>query len=139
MVQKTPGRAPDTLPILYAALAGGVFLYAAVLAFVIEPVGSVGNPMVLRVAWLIVAVGVTLLAGVIQQRVVAQRKRGAEGAAGDSAVTNAILVWAMAEGQALVGLTGYLLSGDRLLLILPLVLFAYLFLRHPPAAFRPGG
>jgi hypothetical protein len=54
-------------------------------------------------------------------------------------VTSAILIWALAEGQALLGLTGYLLSGDRMLVILSLVLFAYLYLRYPPAAFRPGG
>jgi hypothetical protein len=53
-------------------------------------------------------------------------------------VTSAILIWGLAEGQALLGLTGYLLSGDRMLVILSLALFAYLYLRNPPAAFRPG-
>ena len=41
--------------------------------------------------------------------------------------------------QKSLGLTGYLLSGDRMLMILSLVLFAYLYLRYPPAAFRTGG
>jgi hypothetical protein len=128
-----PGPAPEFLPILYGALAAGVLLYAAVLVFALRPVGAAETSTALRVGWLVVAVGVTLLAGVVRQRV-----RAAPG--GDpSRATSALLVWAAVEGQALLGLTGYLLSGDRLLLVLPLVLFVYLFLRHPPAAFRPRG
>lgn len=127
------GPSFDQLPILYAALASGVVLYAAVLLFALEPTGSVSNPTPIRLAWLGVAIGVTLATGVIQARVRSGRldPRGR--------VTSAILIWALAEGQALLGLTGYLLSGDRMLVILSLVLFAYLYLRYPPAAFRPGG
>ncbi|MGW8281694.1 MAG: hypothetical protein ACWGON_00220 [Gemmatimonadota bacterium] len=126
------GPSFDQLPILYAALASGVVLYAAVLLFALEPTGSVGNPTPLRVAWLVVAVGVTLLTGVIQARV-------RSGQLDDSGrITGAIFIWGLAEGQALLGLTGYLLSGDRMLVVLSLVLFAYLYLRYPPAAFRQG-
>jgi len=127
------GPSFDQLPILYAALASGVVLYAAVLLFALEPTGSVQNPTPLRFAWLGVAIGVTLATGVIQARVRSGRVDD------NGRVTSAILIWALAEGQALLGLTGYLLSGDRMLVILSLVLFAYLYLRYPPAAFRPGG
>ncbi|MEJ2547291.1 MAG: hypothetical protein P8125_05680 [Gemmatimonadota bacterium] len=121
----------NRLPVLYAALASGVVLYAAVLVFVLEPTLAVEDPTWLRVAWLAVAVGVTLMAGVIQARM-------RSGALDDSGrASSALMVWALAEGQALLGLTGYLLSGDRLLLILSLALFAYLYLRYPPAAFSP--
>ena len=120
----------DRLPILYAALASGVLLYAAVLVFALEPTGAVPDPTWLRIAWLAVAVGVTLMAGVVQARL----RSGTVDESGRA--SSAILVWALAEGQALLGLTGYLLSGDRMLLILPLVLFAYLYLRYPPSAFR---
>ncbi len=127
------GPSFDQLPILYAALASGVVLYAAALLFAVEPTGSIQNPTPIRVAWLAVAIGVTLATGAIQARV-------RSGRVDDSGrVTSAILIWALAEGQALLGLTGYLLSGDRMLVILSLVLFAYLYLRYPPAAFRPGG
>ena len=127
------GSSFNQLPILYAALASGVVLYAAVLLFALEPTGSIGNPAPIRIAWLVVAIGVTLVTGVIQARVRSGRvdDRGR--------VTSAILIWGLAEGQALLGLTGYLLSGDRMLVILSLALFAYLYLRYPPAAFRPGG
>ena len=120
------------LPILYAALASGVVLYAAVLLFALEPTGSVQNSSPIRIAWLTVALGVTLATGAIQARVRSGRldERGR--------VTSAILIRGLAEGQALLGLTGYLVSGDRLLVILSLVLFTYLYLRNPPAAFRQG-
>ena len=124
----SPGPSTGQLPILYAALAAGVFLYAAVLLFALEPTGAVENPTALRIAWLVVAVGVTVMTGFVQARIRA-------GVPEESVATYAILVWAMAEGQALLGLTGYLLSGDRLLLILSLALFAYLYLRYPPSAF----
>jgi hypothetical protein len=125
------GLSFDRLPVLYAALASGVVLYAAVLVFALEPTGVVQDPVWLRIAWLSVAVGVTLMTGVVQARI-------RSGTVDDAArVTSAITVWALAEGQALLGLTGYLLSGDRLLLIMSLALFAYLYLRYPPSAFRP--
>jgi hypothetical protein len=126
------GPSFDQLPILYAALASGVVLYAAVLLFALEPTGSIQNPTPIRVAWLAVAIGVTLATGVMQARVRSGRvdDRGR--------VTSAIFIWALAEGQALLGLTGYLLSGDRMLVVLSLALFAYLYLRYPPAAFRQG-
>lgn len=127
------GPSFDQLPILYAALASGVVLYAAVLLFVLEPTGGIQDPTLLRFAWLGVAIGVTLTTGVIQARV-------RSGRVDDSGrVTSAIFIWALAEGQALLGLTGYLLSGDRMLVVLSLALFAYLYLRYPPAAFRSGG
>ena len=125
-----PSQDPlDRLPILYAALASGVVLYAAVLLFAIEPTGAVQDSTWLRIAWLAVAVGVTLMAGVVQARL----RSGTVDESGRA--SSAILVWALAEGQALLGLTGYLLSGDRMLLILSLVLFAYLYLRYRPSAF----
>lgn len=131
MPSDEPGLSLDRLPLLYAALASGVVLYAIVLVFALEPTGTVANPTWLRIAWLAVAVGVTLMTGVVQARV--------RSGHGDDAAraTGALTVWALAEGQALLGLTGYLLSGDRMLLILPLALFAYLYLRFPPRAFRP--
>ena len=120
----------ERLPILYAALAIGVVVYAAVLLFALEPTAAVQDTTWLRIAWLAVAVGVTLMAGVVQARL----RSGTMDDAGRASA--ALLVWALAEGQALLGLTGYLLSGDRMLLILSLVLFAYLYLRYPPSAFK---
>lgn len=136
MPRTRQGPTPDSLPLLYGAMAAGVLLYAAVLVFALRPeegAASAASAGALRIGWLVVAVGVTLLAGVIQQRVRASAPDD------PSRATSALVVWAAVEGQALLGLTGYFLSGDRLLLILPLVLFVYLFLRNPPAAFRARG
>ena len=131
MPSSEAGLSLNRLPLLYAALASGVVLYAIVLVFALEPTGAVEDPTWLRIAWFAVAVGVTLMTGIIQARIRA-------GGGSDAArATGALTIWALAEGQALLGLTGYLLSGDRVLLILPLALFAYLYLRFPPRAFRP--
>ena len=127
------GPSFSQLPVLYAALASGVVLYAAVLLFALEPTASIGNSTPLRIAWLVVAIGVTLVTGTIQARIRSGRVDN------QGRVTSAIFVWALAEGQALLGLTGYVLSGDRMLVILSLALFAYLYLRFPTAAFRPRG
>lgn len=133
MPRSRQGPSSDSLPILYGAMAAGVLLYAALLVFVLRPEEGSAAAAPLRIGWLVVAVGVTLLAGVIQQRVRASAPDD------PSRATSALVVWAAVEGQALLGLTGYFLTGDRLLLILPLVLFVYLFLRNPPAAFRDRG
>ncbi len=133
MPRTSRGPTPDSLPLLYGAMAAGVLLYAAVLVFVLRPEQGAAGAGPLRIAWLVVAIGVTLLAGVIQQRVRVSAPDD------PSRSTNALVVWAAVEAQALLGLTGYYLTGDRLLLILPLVLFVYLFLRNPPAAFRARG
>jgi hypothetical protein len=51
------------------------------------------------------------------------------------ATAAAIVVWALSEGQALVGITGTFLTGDRMLTVLALALFAWLWFRYPPKAF----
>jgi hypothetical protein len=124
------GRNSATLPILYLALASGVVLYAVIVLVVVGPLDSEVSTGLLRIVWLGVAVVATLLAGVVK------RRSDAAGFTEQRAVSTAVFVWALAEGQAFLGLTGYLLTGDNLLAVLPLVLFAYLCVRHPPGAFR---
>jgi hypothetical protein len=82
----------------------------------------------MRFVWLGVAVVVTLGAGVI-------RGRMAAAAGPDQKRTAAITVWALAEGQALVGIVGTLLTGDRVTAYASLALFVWLWMRYPPASF----
>ncbi len=101
----------------------------AIVLLVVGPLESRVDRSLLRLVWLAVAVGATLAAGMVRARLSsdfsAQRAHAA-----------AVVVWGLAEGQALLGLVGYLLTGDSLLVALPLALFGYLYLRYPPGAFR---
>jgi hypothetical protein len=115
---------------VYVALAAGVLIYAAVAFLVVGPIESGLDSALMRIAWLAVAVGATLVAGIVTGRLHAGEY--SEG----RAMSAAILVWALAEGQAFLGLTGYLVTGDTLIATLSLALFAYLYLRYPPGAFR---
>lgn len=128
---RTSGSGPESgaLSIIYLAMGGGVALFAAVLVFLRLP-PSVGSATPFRVAWLVVALGVALASGALRTRAVAS------GADREQRNTMAIFVWALGEGQAFLGLIGYMLTGDRLLLLLPVVFFAWLWLRYPPGAFR---
>ncbi len=47
----------------------------------------------------------------------------------------AVIIWALAEGQALLALVGYFLTGDLPLLVVGLVLFVFLLGRHRPGSF----
>jgi F0F1-type ATP synthase membrane subunit c/vacuolar-type H+-ATPase subunit K len=123
------GPRPVSLPVIWVSLAAGVALFAVVL-LAVRPEPAVEDATLFRVVWLVLAVGVALAAGALRSRA------GASGADEGQWQTTAIVVWALAEGQALLGLVGYMLSGDRLLFYLPLVFFVWLWLRYPPRAFR---
>jgi hypothetical protein len=111
------------------ALAVGVLLYAAVVLVVLDPLDSGVDSTVMRFTWLAVAVVATLSAGIIRGRL-----GGASHGEGQ-ARTAAIVVWALAEGQALIGLTVTLLTGDRVVAFGALAIFVWLWLRYPPRRF----
>ena len=129
---QTPDAGPQVLTMIYAALAAGVFLFAAVVLFLLEPVEPAVDPAVLRIAWFIAALIATLAAGMIRGRL-AGREAGA-----DRARTAAIVVWALAEGQALLGIVATLLTGDRVTAYASLALFVWLWMRYPPRSFTTG-
>ena len=129
MTDSTHSSGPDPLATIYAALAAGVFLFAAIVLFVLEPVDSGIAPTVMRVAWFAFAVVAMLGAGVIRGRVAGDRA--------DPSQTRvaAIVVWALAEGQALLGIVGTLITGDRILAYGSLAIFVWIWLRYPPRSF----
>ena len=122
-------EAPGALGAIYAAMALGVFLFAAIVLFVLDPVGGSVEPNVMRVIWLGFAAVATLGAGVIRGRMAGR------GSTADQARTAAILVWALAESQALVGIVGTLLTGDSVTAYASLALFVWLWMRYPPRSF----
>jgi hypothetical protein len=123
-----PASSSQALSAIYTVLALGVFLFAAIVLFVMDPLETSVDSNVMRFVWLGVAVVVTLGAGVI-------RGRMAAAAGPDQKRTAAIIVWALAEGQALVGIVATLLTGDRVTAYASLALFVWLWMRYPPASF----
>ena len=129
MRDHTSDSSSQALRAIYAALAFGVFLFAAIVLFVIDPLEASVDPNVMRIVWLGVAVVATLGAGVIRGRMT-----GA--AAGpDQRRAAAIVVWALVEGQALLGIVGTMLTGDRVTAYASLALFVWLWMRYPPGKF----
>ena len=129
MRDQMPTSGSQALSAIYTALALGVFLFAAIVLFVMDPLEASVDSNVMRIVWLGVAVVVTLGAGVVRGRMA-----GAT-ATPDQKRTAAIIVWALAEGQALVGIVATLLTGDRVPAYASLALFVWLWMRYPPASF----
>ena len=129
MPRQTTDAGSQALTVIYAALAMGVFLFAAVVLFVLDPLEASLDPGLMKIVWFVAAIIATLGAGII-------RGRMAGGVAGsDASRTAAIVVWALAEGQALVGIVGTMLTGDRVTAYASLALFVWLWMRYPPAKF----
>lgn len=129
MPRQTTDAGSQALTVIYAALAMGVFLFAAVVLFVLDPLEASLDPGLMKIAWFVAAIIATLGAGII-------RGRMAGGAAGPDAFrTAAIVVWALAEGQALLGIVGTMLTGDRVTAYASLALFVWLWMRYPPGKF----
>lgn len=118
---------PRVLKTIWLALAAGVFLFAAIVLFVLEPLDATVDAGLMRMVWFAVAVVATLGAGFTRGKLAASSAQGAR--------TAAIVVWALAEGQGLVGLVGTMLTGDRMTAYGALALFVWLWLRYPPGAF----
>ena len=128
MRSQTPDSGSQTLTAIYAALAMGVFLFAAIVLFVLDPVEASIDSGVMRIVWFVAAVVATLGAGMIRGRMAAS-------GAPEGARTAAVIVWALAEGQALIGIVGTMLTGDRVTAYASLALFLWLWMRYPPRAF----
>jgi F0F1-type ATP synthase membrane subunit c/vacuolar-type H+-ATPase subunit K len=129
MRDHTSDSSSQALKAIYSALAFGVFLFAAIVLFVIDPLEATIAPNVMRIVWLGVAVVATLGTGVIRGRM------ASTSAGPDHRRASAIIVWALAEGQALVGIVGTLLTGDRVTTYASLALFVWLWMRYPPGSF----
>ena len=127
MNDSTKASSAQALTIIYGALAAGVFLFAAIVLLVLEPIDSVVDPTVMRLVWFGLAAVAVFGAGIVRGRLAGgdpQRSR-----------TGAIVVWALAEGQALVGIVGTMITGDRIMTYGALAIFVWIWLRYPPRSF----
>ena len=129
MRRPTSNASSQALTAIYAALALGVFLFAAIVLFLLEPLEASVDSSLMRIVWFGTAVVATLGAGMVRGRM------AGSGAGPDQARTAAIVVWALAEGQALVGIVGTMLTGDRVTAYASLALFVWLWMRYPPGSF----
>jgi len=132
MAGETQGpRTPQSmtaLHVIYLALIFGVVLFAIVVRLVLEPIEAYSGSA-LRFVWLAAAAGCTLAAGYFRTRLAGPQAEDGQ------ITTAAVVVWALAEGQALLGIVAYMISGDVLIFWCALVLFVYLFARYRPAVF----
>jgi hypothetical protein len=117
------------LTTIYVALALGVAVLAIVF-YAVGPVaeGSVSRPL-FRWMWLAAAALCTIGAGIVRGRL--------SGVVADPrpALPAAIVVWSLAEAQALLAAIGFFITGDFPLLVAGLVLFIFLLGRHRPGSF----
>ena len=127
-----PDAGSQSLNAIYVALALGVFVFAAIVLLVLDPAEASLDSNLMRMVWLGVAVAATLGTGVVRGRMAGR------GAGPDQVRTAAIVVWALAEGQALVGIVGTMLTGDRVTAYASLALFVWLWMRYPPRRFIDG-
>ncbi|MEE9230889.1 MAG: hypothetical protein V3U86_09305 [Acidobacteriota bacterium] len=115
------------LRILHAAFIAGICGFALVIA-IIGPSSGIESTSILRLTWLGVAAAAMVGAGAVSGRLAAQ-------ADVTERARTAIVLWALGEGPALLGLIFYFMTGDRLLLVLPLVAFLVYMTRYRPASF----
>lgn len=118
------------LSIIQLALAAGILVLALVLLVVLPPSESRADLSILRWVWLAFAVLSIFGAGVVRGRLRRDASR-------QQAYTTAIIVWALGEGQALLGLVTYLVAGDRVPAVLGLIVAFYLFARYRASQFKP--
>ncbi len=91
-----------------------------------------GSPF--RWIWLAAAVISMIAVGFIRGRALAVETR-VDRVDVRAILPQAVVIWALAEGQALLALVGYFLTGDLALLVVGLVLFIFLLGRHRPGSF----
>lgn len=128
------GDPEKLLRVLYAALVLGVAVLAAVFLLLGPVADAAVDRSVFRWTWLAAAVISMIAVGFIRGRALAVETQ--VGRTDVRAILpQAVIIWVLAEGQALLALIGYFLAGDLALLVVGLVLFIFLLSRHRPGSF----
>lgn len=128
-----PTSRDDTLVlrIVHLAMMGGVLVFAGVVYFLlkggVDPVAA-DRASAFRWVWLAAALALVFAAGIVRGRL-------PRGAAPERVRTTAILVWALAEATAVLGITFALVTGDWMPLAGGLLVALFLFVHHRPSTF----
>lgn len=123
------GDLRQTLRIIHAAVLGGVLAFGAIVLFLVATgrSGAEGGGA-LRWAWLALAVVALFAVGMLRGRLRPE-------APPRQVQSTAIMIWALAELPALIGLAFALVSGDLVPAIGGLVVGLALLTTHRPATF----
>lgn len=113
---------------IHGSLVAGVLLFAGVAWFLAPGGASAGQAGLFRWAWLAVALPLVFLAGILRGRLPAR-------AAAERVRTTAVLVWALAEAPALLGIVFTMVTGDWMPMVGGLLVALFLFLHHRPSTF----
>ena len=123
-----PRNAGDdpTLRIIHAVILGGTLTFLAVVFFLYRGERDVPAGAVLRWGWLLAAVVAVFAAGYLRGRL-------GPGSAPGEVRTAGILIWAIAEGAALIGMVSTIVTGDVSPAIGATLIAAFLMLHHRPS------
>lgn len=115
--------------LIHGALLGGVLMLGVVVLFLLRSgdMGS-GQSGPFRWVWLSLALVALFAAGLVRGRLRPE-------APAREVQTTAIVIWALAEAQALAGISFALVTGDTLLAGGGLVVAMFLLALHRPASF----
>lgn len=118
---------PDpVLKLIHASMLGGTLVFFAVVYFLFGGGPSEEPGVLLRWAWLVVAAATVFGVGAVRGRLHRDSDDAAVRASG-------ILIWAMAEGAALVGIVSTIVSGDVVPAIGATLIAVFLMLHHRPS------
>jgi hypothetical protein len=129
---RPPSDLGGVLKIIYVALVLTVGILAVVLYLVGPVTVSPIDRSIFRWIWLSAAVVCTISAGFVRGR------SSAVSSDARSVLPAAVVVWSLAEAQALLAAIGFFLTDDLPLLAAGLVLFIFLLARHRPSTFLAG-
>ncbi len=123
------GGGHRTMRLIHGALLSGILIFGAVVLFLLRS-GSVGSgqPGPFRWIWLALALVALFAAGLVRGRLRPEAEPR-------EVQTTAILIWALAEAQALAGLSFALVTGDAVLAAGGLVVAMFLLALHRPSSF----
>jgi len=114
------------LKLIHAAMLSGVLLFLAVVLFLSGGRDGAESNLIFRWGWLALAVVAVFTAGFVRGRL----QRSADEA---EVRTAAILIWAVAESAALLGLVSTLVTGDIAPGLGATLVFVFLMVHHRPS------
>jgi hypothetical protein len=118
-------EADPVLKLIHATMLGGTVAFFLVVFFLFRGEGD-GGSTVLRWAWLAAAIGAVFFAGFLRGRL-------GPGADGGQVRSTGVMIWAVAEGVALLGMVTTIVTGDVSAAIGATVIGVFLMLYHRPS------
>ena len=124
-------RSPEdaVLKIIHATMLGGTLLFFAVVLFVFGGRETEQTVPALRWAWFAFAVAAVFAAGFVRGRLVRDSDD-------DQVRATGIVIWALAEGAALLGMVSTIVTGEIAPAIGATLVAVFLMVHHRPSHLR---